>query len=121
MLRGFACGWWLRVAGAKLTGAGRYRDILAMSDAGAEIIQGFVDVGLLSNACSRQGFPKRLITCLGKSPSQNRMCSSRKEGFSAGALQRRRGSREFGGPSQMYSSLRLRSLRRGGIYAKLWL
>ena len=27
----------LRVAGTKLTGAGRYRDVLSMSDAGAEL------------------------------------------------------------------------------------
>jgi hypothetical protein len=36
------------VVGAKLTGAGRYRDILAMQDAGAEYIFDFVDVGLPS-------------------------------------------------------------------------
>ena len=41
----------LRVAGAKLTGAGRYRDILAMSDAGADSIFDFVDVGLPSTVC----------------------------------------------------------------------
>lgn len=37
-----------RVLGAKLTGAGRYRDIQAMADAGAEWIYDFVDVGLPS-------------------------------------------------------------------------
>jgi hypothetical protein len=36
----------LRVVGAKLTGAGRYRDVLAMMDAGADAIYDFVDVGL---------------------------------------------------------------------------
>ncbi len=38
----------LRVAGAKLTGVGRYRDILAMSDAGADRVLDFVDAGLPS-------------------------------------------------------------------------
>jgi hypothetical protein len=38
----------LRVLGAKLTGAGRYRDILHMADAGADHIFDFVDVGLPS-------------------------------------------------------------------------
>ena len=37
-----------RVVGVKLTGVGRYRDILAMSDAGAEWIVDFVDAGLPS-------------------------------------------------------------------------
>jgi hypothetical protein len=39
----------LRVAGVKLTGAGRYRDVLAMRDAGARAIYDFVDVGLPSS------------------------------------------------------------------------
>ena len=38
----------LRVVGAKMTGAGRYRDILSMKDAGADAIIDFVDVGLPS-------------------------------------------------------------------------
>ncbi len=37
-----------RVLGAKLTGAGRYRDILQMHDAGADAILDFVDGGLPS-------------------------------------------------------------------------
>jgi hypothetical protein len=37
-----------RAAGAKLTGVGRFRDILAMRDAGAAFIADFVDVGLPS-------------------------------------------------------------------------
>lgn len=43
------CG--LRVAGVKLTGAGRYRDTLAMRDAGADVICDFVDGGLPSTVC----------------------------------------------------------------------
>jgi hypothetical protein len=38
----------LRVAGAKFTGAGRYRDVLAFADAGADTIVDFVDAGLPS-------------------------------------------------------------------------
>ena len=38
----------LRVLGAQLTGAGRYRDILHMADAGADAIFDFVDEGLPS-------------------------------------------------------------------------
>lgn len=37
-----------RVAGAKLTGVGRYRDILAMEQAGADTVLDFVDAGLPS-------------------------------------------------------------------------
>lgn len=44
----------LRVAGAKLTGAGRYRDILTMEDAGADAIFDFVDVGLPSTVCPKE-------------------------------------------------------------------
>jgi hypothetical protein len=39
----------LRVAAAKLTGAGRFRDVLTMGDAGADAIFDFVDVGLPSS------------------------------------------------------------------------
>ena len=38
----------LKVVAAKLTGAGRYRDILTVRDAGADAIYDFVDVGLPS-------------------------------------------------------------------------
>ncbi|MBS1222727.1 MAG: hypothetical protein H6R23_2347, partial [Proteobacteria bacterium] len=41
----------LRVLAAKLTGAGRYRDLLAMRDAGADPIFDFVDAGLPSTVC----------------------------------------------------------------------
>lgn len=54
------CRMGLRVAGAKLTGAGRYRDILAMSDAGAETIHDFVDVGLPSTVCDPTEFEDSL-------------------------------------------------------------
>lgn len=41
-------GMGMRVAGAKLTGVGRMRDILAIREAGAEFIADFVDAGLPS-------------------------------------------------------------------------
>ncbi|NNE28627.1 MAG: DUF1611 domain-containing protein [Saprospiraceae bacterium] len=46
----------LKVAGAKFTGAGRYKDILAMKDAGAEFVVDFVDAGLPSSICSVEEF-----------------------------------------------------------------
>lgn len=46
----------LRVVGAKLTGASRYRDILSMRDAGADHIFDFVDVGLPSSICPEAEF-----------------------------------------------------------------
>jgi len=54
-----------RVAGTKLTGAGRYRDILAMQDAGADAIFDFVDVGLPSSVVDREYFRPRLRDLLG--------------------------------------------------------
>lgn len=50
----------LKVVGAKLTGAGRYRDILAMGDAGADRIFDFVDVGLPSSICPPESFRQSL-------------------------------------------------------------
>ena len=41
----------LRVGGAKLTGVGRYRDILQLKDAGADAVFDFVDAGLPSIIC----------------------------------------------------------------------
>jgi hypothetical protein len=45
-----------RVAGAKFTGAGRYRDILAFHDAGADAIIDFVDAGLPSTVVPKVEF-----------------------------------------------------------------
>ncbi len=50
----------LRVIGAKLTGAGRYHDILAMSDAGADRIFDFVDQGLPSTVCDETSYRRNL-------------------------------------------------------------
>lgn len=54
-----------RVVGTKLTGAGRYRDVLAMSDAGADAIFDFVDVGLPSSVLDPEQYRKRLRDLLG--------------------------------------------------------
>lgn len=54
----------LRVAGAKLAGAGRYRDILSMQDAGADRILDFVDAGLPSTCCSRDRYAEALEVML---------------------------------------------------------
>ncbi len=56
----------LKVIGAKLTGAGRYRDILAMQDSGAHQIFDFVDVGLPSSVCEPEEFRLRLRQLLTK-------------------------------------------------------
>lgn len=50
----------LRVLGAKLTGAGRYHDILTMADAGAAVILDFVDAGLPSTACPEAVYRRAL-------------------------------------------------------------
>ena len=51
----------LRVGGTKLTGVGRYRDILGMADAGADVILDFVDAGLPSTICAREVFEQALV------------------------------------------------------------
>ena len=56
----------LRVVGAKLTGAGRYRDILSMSDAGADAVFDFVDAGLPSTICDEATYRKALTDLLGR-------------------------------------------------------
>jgi hypothetical protein len=55
----------LKVVAAKLTGAGRYRDILSMRDVGADYIFDFVDVGLPSSIVPLQDYQpalKQLLT-----------------------------------------------------------
>ncbi len=54
----------LKVAGAKLTGAGRYRDILSMKDAGADYVVDFVDVGLPSSICPKAEYKKAVKNML---------------------------------------------------------
>jgi Domain of unknown function (DUF1611_C) P-loop domain len=55
----------LRVAGAKLTGVGRFRDILAMKDAGADVVFDFVDAGLPSTICDAEEMNRALGTLFG--------------------------------------------------------
>ena len=56
----------LRVVGAKLTGAGRYRDILSMEDAGAESVFDFVDAGLPSTVVPEDVYRKALRNLLSR-------------------------------------------------------
>src|SRR5690606_28234272 len=50
----------LRVAGVKVTGVGRYRDIRAMGAAGADFIADFVDAGLPSTVVPRDEYEAAL-------------------------------------------------------------
>ena len=50
----------LKVVGAKLTGAARYRDMLSFADAGASAIFDFVDAGLPSSAVDEDRYRKTL-------------------------------------------------------------
>lgn len=61
----------VKVVGAKLTGAGRYRDILSMQDAGADHIVDFVEAGLPSTICSEETFRKALHHMLSKMAHTN--------------------------------------------------
>ncbi|NER10880.1 hypothetical protein SAMN06265375_102138 [Muriicola jejuensis] len=49
-----------KVVGVKLTGAGRYKDILALKDVGADAVFDFVDVGLPSSICPREVFQEKI-------------------------------------------------------------
>jgi ribosomal protein L30E len=55
-----------KVVGAKLTGAGRYKDILAIKDVGADAIYDFVDVGLPSSICPKEEFQEKLTQLLSR-------------------------------------------------------
>ena len=61
----------LKILGAKITGAGRYRDILVMKDAGADAIYDFVDVGLPSSICAEDQYQTALHTLLHRMASEN--------------------------------------------------
>ena len=49
-----------RVVGAKLAGAGRFKDILAIKDVGADAVMDFVDVGLPSSIFPRIPYKERI-------------------------------------------------------------
>ncbi|MEN8790145.1 MAG: hypothetical protein ABF293_08280 [Flavobacteriaceae bacterium] len=55
-----------KVVGAKLSGAGRYKDILAIKDVGADAVYDFVDVGLPSSICEREKYRAKLRQLLNK-------------------------------------------------------
>lgn len=55
-----------RVVGAKLTGAARYRDALSLSDAGADQIYDFVDIGLPSTVCDPEVYRSLLRRLLSR-------------------------------------------------------
>lgn len=56
----------LRVTGAKFTGAGRYRDVLSMSDAGADAVFDFVDAGLPSTVCEQDIYKRAFDTLVSR-------------------------------------------------------
>ncbi|MEX2529170.1 MAG: hypothetical protein WD960_00220 [Gemmatimonadota bacterium] len=58
-----------RVLGAKLTGAGRYRDILTMWDSGADPIYDFVDAGLPSSVCTKEEYERAIRPLLARMAS----------------------------------------------------
>ncbi len=58
------CGY--SVVGAKLTGAGRYRDVLSFGDAGADHIFDFVDAGLPSTVSDPEDYRRRLRQLLSR-------------------------------------------------------
>ncbi len=60
-----------KVVGAKLTGAGRYKDILAFEDVGADMILDFVDVGLPSSICPPAIYERKLQQMLSRIALEN--------------------------------------------------
>lgn len=54
------------VVGAKLAGAGRYKDILALKDVGADAVFDFVDVGLPSSICKKKLYKNKLRQLLNR-------------------------------------------------------
>lgn len=59
------------VVGAKLTGAGRFKDILAFKDVGADTILDFVDVGLPSSICPKEIYQVKLEQMLSRIALEN--------------------------------------------------
>jgi len=60
-----------KVIGAKLTGAGRFKDILAFKDVGADKILDFVDVGLPSSICPTEVYKEKLEQMLSRMAREN--------------------------------------------------
>ena len=103
----------LAVVGAKLTGAGRYRDILAMQDAGAEHIFDFVDAGLPSTVVSGERVPAGLAPPpLAHSRRRRRRARGGGGRLAPGTLQRGGGNRGDRAERTLHRALRLGPLRR---------
>lgn len=60
-----------KVVGAKLAGAGRFKDILAIKDVGADAVIDFVDVGLPSSISPRKLFRERIALLLSHVQNEN--------------------------------------------------
>ncbi len=60
-----------KVVGAKLSGAGRYKDILAIKDVGADAVMDFVDVGLPSSIYPREKYKLKIEQLLSKIAREN--------------------------------------------------
>ncbi|MGB5170704.1 MAG: hypothetical protein WBN69_04665 [Eudoraea sp.] len=60
-----------KVVGAKLSGAGRYKDILAIKDVGADAVIDFVDVGLPSSICPADIYKTKLDQLLSRIEHHN--------------------------------------------------
>ncbi|AKA34253.1 hypothetical protein [Flagellimonas lutaonensis] len=60
-----------KVVGAKLTGAGRFKDILAIKDVGADTVMDFVDVGLPSSIYPKEKYQVLLKQLLSRIQQQN--------------------------------------------------
>lgn len=56
----------LKVAATKLAGTGRYRDLLALRDAGADIFHDFPDIGLFSTYTSPERYIPAITTLINK-------------------------------------------------------
>ena len=104
----------LEVIWARLTGAGRYRDILAMQDADADHILDFVDAGLPSTVAPEWEYQKRLRNLLSRMASVEAdvLVAEIGRGLAPRAVQRHR--RHRGGRSQreLHRARRLRPLHR---------
>ena len=102
------------MVGAKLTGAGRYRDILAMQDAGADHIFDFVDAGLPSTVVPESEYRPALRNLLSRMAGRGgrrrswRRSAPRRSSPTTGE----RPSRRSGAERALHGALRLRPLRR---------
>ena len=101
------------VVGAKLTGAARYRDPLAMWDAGATAVYDFVDAGLPSTAVPVDDYVAAMLDGAGSDGLVRRRRRGRRGGgIAAGGVQRCRPGRPDRESSLLHRPLCVRPLRR---------